>query len=204
MSATPRHHHPLFVRALGLSPLIALSDTAIKGVAVAVVLGLTLVATAALGALLRRWTVRELRLVQHLIIAASVVSCIDLLLQAWLYALHAALGPYVAVLAVNALVFDGAQGPAARAGVRQATAAALACAGRVLVTTAVLAVGRELIGHGRVFGDGYLLSGALAAPVPAAGLMLVTLPAGGLIAFGLLAAARNMFDATHRAGTPGR
>ncbi len=201
--------NPLLCRGLGLTGAVALSDTLVKAAAIGAIMFVAALVGAAWMASTRRFVAVELRVLWHLLAAATLLAIVDLVLQAHCHALRAALGVYLPVLVASALLFDCGAG-AAEARLPGALARAAAQGGAVLVTVLVLGAVRELAGHGAWLTDVALLTGASGpAPAPPAGLVVATLPAGGLLALAALAAARNAWaGAAHPeqggAGAPGR
>lgn len=192
--------NPLLVRALGLTPVLAVGDTVLRAVAAGAALAAVLALAEALMAAGRRWVAPEAWILQCALVAGVAAAIVARLLAAWNHPLHAALGPYLPALAASALVFDRAAGVAARSTVALALADAARHALAILVAAALLGAVRELAAYGTLFGDLALIAGDGAATAPPRGLAIAALPAGGLLAAGLLAAARNAVSAS----APGR
>lgn len=185
------------LRLSGLAPLLAVSDTALSGLATGLIFLTVLLAAGVTASLLRRLAPPAQMHVYLLLIAATWVTLVDLSLQAWCYPLREHLGVYLYVLAVNAALFHHLErsfttsppGRGARAGLRAGLAAT------ALLTLAGTA--RELAGRGGVLTNPELLpgSGALAPSlqVADAGLHLFNGAAGALLMAGLLLGAHGCF-----------
>ena len=96
--------NPALVQLLGLSPLLAIAATATLGLALGAITALTLIAAAALHQRLGRSLPTTQQPLAALMIAAAVVSVLDLLLQLMLPALRGALGPYLPLVAGNCVL----------------------------------------------------------------------------------------------------
>lgn len=195
--------HPVLVRLLGLTPLLAVSDAAVTALTLAVVLTITLVLSSAAVSLGRALVPPEVRLPVHGVITATVVAGLQLLLQAWSLPLADRLGIYLALVAMSSLVLAHLQETALPStplramgsGLRNGIAAAwvLLLLGSV---RELLARGSWLDGLGLVPGWGGAL---LSLPVDYRGLQLAASPAGGLLVLAGLVAATNAIG-RHRAG----
>jgi len=154
-----------WLTAVSLAPLLGATQTLLNACAIA---GLSVLLIAlhqvAMGALRRALTDHS-RLLASVLLAATLVTCLDLSLRAWALPLHQALTPYPMLIAVQCLVFEHARTD--RQHWRQ-TARLLG--GFILLCTALGAI-RELAGW--------------------AGLRLATLLPGALFLLGLLLALYN-------------
>ena len=130
-----------------------------------------------------------------LLISAAWVSIIDLLLQAWCYALRNELGIYLLLLAMNTTILFRLEASTRQKSFRESARANLkaALAGAALLTATGLL--RELLVQGGILTDLHLLSPVehLAFLQPlylfTSGLHLFDSSAGAFIVFGLLLAA---------------
>jgi len=163
---------------LGLCPLLAVTNTVINGLGLGLATILTLVFTNLAVSLARGLLRPEIRIPAYVLIIASVVTVIQLLMQAWLYASRNAPLPSVADGLATGLGF-------------------------CLALVALGAV-REVLGRGTLMSQAGLMFGDLGASLKLTiipdhpGFLLALLPPGAFIGLGLLIAAKNWFDA-HRA-----
>lgn len=187
------------VMLLGVCPLLAASDTAVKavGIGFATVVALTL--TNVLAWLLRRATGDEVRLPALLLIVAALVGTIDLVLRAWLPGLHAVLGPCIPLVAVTCVLLGRTDADAQDRGMVPVAFDGLAAGSRVLSMLLAIGALREFAGAGTLFaGAGATLHlPALEVSFAAAPrFLLATLPAGAFLAFAVLVAAQQRRRAT--------
>jgi electron transport complex protein RnfE len=147
----------------------------------------TLTATALLG----RTPSAAARLLLATTVAAALVTCLDLASHALLPALHAALGPFVLLIAPATLLFAHARAPAPPRSLATALAAGLAVVG-VFVALGAL---REVIGRGTLLADAALLAGLDGAAwrirLAGAGVLAAAFVPGALLALAALLALRN-------------
>jgi len=196
------HNNPGLVQLLGLCPLLAVTNTAINGLGLGIATLLVLVGSNVFVSLIRPLLRPEIRIPAFVLIIASLVTAIDLTLQAWFAGLSQNLGIFVPLIVTNCTLLARAEAFASRQPMGPALVDGLAQGiGFALVLIALGAL-RELLGQGTLFADADLLLGPWAAGlsvqiVPEGwGLLLAILPPGAFILLGLLVALRQRIVAT--------
>lgn len=177
--------HPVTVLFLGAVPALAASADvrAALGMSLAVLIVL-LASTLVLG-LLRKLIPAEAKLPAAVLTVAGFAAMTQMLLNAFLPTAAAMLGVYLAVLAVDLMLFAGAE-DALSAGLGGACVRALLRAVCFAVFVFVLAALREIFGSASFAGHGIPALQSVRIP-------LLAQPAGGLILFSLLLAVVNRF-----------
>lgn len=148
------------VQLLGLCPLLAVTSTATNalGLGLATTLVLTLTNTAI--SALRRWMPAEVRIPIYVMIIASVVSVVQMLINAYAFGLYQSLGIFIPLIVTNCIVIGRAEAFAARNSI--AISALDGFAIGLGATSAMFVLGslREIIGNGTLFdGADQLLGG---------------------------------------------
>lgn len=203
----------VFTQMLSLCPALAVTSGATQGLGMGSATMAVLVASNVLVALLRGWITAEVRIPAFVLIIATLVTVVDLAMNAWLHELHKVLGLFIPLIVVNCLILGRAESFASKNGVVASAIDGLAMgAGFTLALTALGAV-RELGGSGTLFAGAATLLGPAMAPLqmrlyPGDGALVLILPAGGFIVLGLLIAAKRTLDVRSvarraTAGTPG-
>lgn len=193
--------NPGLVTLLGLCPLLAVSNTTINALGLGLATLFTLLITNASVSLLRHRIPPPVRLPLHVLIIATTVTIVELLMQAWLPSLQAALGIFLPLIVTNCLILGRAEAYASRNNVIAATHDAFATGTGFLLVLVTLGACRELIGQGTLLADATFLFGAGADRLTVQlfdaqhGLLLALLPPGAFIALGLLLAVRNVIEA---------
>jgi len=192
--------NPALVKLLGLCPLLAVSNSATNALALGIATTLTLLVTNISVSLLRACLNHAVRLPIYVLIIASSVTSIELMMQAWLPALHAALGIFLPLIVTNCLIIGRAEAFASR----QSTAAAAidALAMGLGFTWVLICLGaiREVMGQGTLFDDARLLLGDFASGWTLKLLssehtvLIALLPPGAFLILGLLLALKNVID----------
>lgn len=192
--------NPGLVQLLGLCPLLAVSSsiTNALGLGLATIFVLTLSNMAI--SCIRRIVKPDVRIIIYVIVIASLVTCVQLVMEAFTPDLYAKLGLYVGLIVTNCIIIARAEVFAAKN--TPILAAADGLANGLGFTLVLLAVGtfREILGHGTVFsGLGELVglpgeAFTLQVLPQDSGLLLAILPPGAFITLGLLLALKNAVD----------
>lgn len=192
--------NPALVKLLGLCPLLAVSNTATNALALGIATTLTLLITNVSVSMLRTYLMHAIRLPIYVLIIASAVTSIELLMQAWLPALHASLGIFLPLIVTNCLIIGRAEAFASRQNLPAAAVDALAMG--VGFTWVLICLGaiREVIGQGTLFNDAQWLLGDVATDWTLRLLstehtvLIALLPPGAFLILGLLLALKNLID----------
>lgn len=198
-----RDRNPVVARLLGVCPLLAVSDSVLKGVVFGAffvtVLWLTAIVAATLGSLMAR-PLRPLFLQAS---SAAIVGVMASLVMAKWFDFGAMFGVYLAIVAVNCLVLDEAAEFAARQHFGAAIRSTLVSSGLIVASLALFAAVRELAAYGTLLHDTHLLDPALESSAWIAGpLPVLAAPAGALILMGLGIAALNAVSPGASDGEP--
>ncbi|MDR3371240.1 electron transport complex subunit E [Rhodoferax sp.] len=190
----------VFNQMLSLCPTLAITSAAVQGLGMGLATMAVLIASNAFVALLRNVITNEVRIPAYVLIIATLVTLVDLTMNAWLHQLHQVLGLFIPLIVGNCLVLGRAESFASKNTVVMSALDGLAMgAGLTLALTTMGAV-REVLGSGTLFaGASTLLGPALAGLemrlYPGDGALVMILPAGGFVVLGLLISAKRALDA---------
>jgi electron transport complex protein RnfE len=199
------------VQLLGLCPLLAVTSTVINGLGLGIATLITLVLSNSIVSLIRGFVRNEVRLPVFVLIIASVVTIIELTIQAMFYELYLVLGIFIPLIVTNCAIIGRAEGFASRNPVGPAALDGLMMGLGFLVVLVVLGGMREIIGFGTLFAHAELMFGdgakALLIEINPdyPGFLLAVLPPGAFFGLALLIVAKNWFDlrpATQQQSTP--
>lgn len=185
---------------LGLCPLLAVTTTVVNGLALGVASAAVVVVASTTMAALRRVLLPGARLPLALLILATLVTVVDLLMEAMFYDLHGMLGIFVPLIVVNSGLLAHAENVASRRSVAFTFVSALATGLGFLLAFIALGALREIVGHGTLLSGIELLAGdgyrGLTLELPVGGMLVAILPPGAFFGLGLLLALRNRLTAT--------
>lgn len=145
--------NPVFVQALGMCSVLAVSNTAINALAMGVATMTVLVLSNLAVSLLRKQIPQEVRIVTYILIIASLVTIIDRLIQAISIDVHRALGAFVSLIVVNCIILGRAEAFASTNGPWSSLRDALGMGLGYVLALFCLGAVRELIGSGSLFGS---------------------------------------------------
>ncbi|MFT5138661.1 MAG: electron transport complex protein RnfE [Lysobacterales bacterium] len=195
------HQNTGLVVLLGLCPLLAVSGTVINGLGLGLATMLTLMASNLSVSLLRGLLRPEIRIPAFVLIIASVVTALELLMQAWLYDLYRILGIFIPLIVTNCAIIGRAEVFASKNRPLPSLIDGFATGLGFCLTLVLLGALRELTGRGTLFADAHLMFGSIGEKMTITvvpdhpGFLLAILPPGAFIGLGLLIAARNWWHA---------
>ena len=180
--------NPVLVQLLGMCSTMAITTSFFNGLGMGVSVLIILTLSNIFIALLRKIIPNEVRIACFIVVIAGFVTCVDLLLKAFLPSLSASLGVFIPLIVVNCIILGRAEGFASKNGVGASTVDGICQGiGYTLVLIAMCVV-REFLGSGK-FGGGLLAGGAGVTIFPEEfGIKILTLPVGGFLTLGALIA----------------
>ena len=178
--------NPVFVAVLGMCPALAVTNSAINGLAMGLATTFVLVSSSTLVSLFRNVIPKQVRITSFIVIIATFVTIVDLLLAAWVPDIHKELGAFIALIVVNCLILGRQEAFASKNKIGLAISDAAGMS--VGFTFALLCIGmiREVLGSGSLFN--VLLFGDNFEPW-----IIMILPPGGFLALGFLLLFFNWF-----------
>lgn len=189
---------------LGLCPLLAVTGTVVNAIGLGLATTLTLIFSNLSVSLLRGVLRPEIRIPAYVLIIASVVTVIQLLMQAWFHDLYRVLGIFIPLIVTNCAIIGRAEAFASRNPPLAALLDGLATGLGFTLALVLLGAMREIIGHGTLFSQASLMFGEIGGMLQVTlvpdhpGFLLAMLPPGAFIGLGLLIAARNWLDSRPR------
>ncbi|MGR5336507.1 electron transport complex subunit E [Vibrio gigantis] len=193
-------NNPALVQLLGLCPLLAVSSTVTNALGLGIATLLVLVGSNVAVSLVRNHVPKEVRIPVFVMIIASLVTCVQLLMNAYAYGLYLSLGIFIPLIVTNCIIIGRAEAFASK---NEALPAAQDGFWMGLGMTSVLVVlgaMREVIGNGTLFDGADLLLGDWASVLRIQifqfdnSFLLALLPPGAFIGVGFLIALKNIID----------
>lgn len=186
---------------LGMCPTMAVTTSGTNGLGMGLATTAVLVASNAIVAAIRDFVSHQVRIPVFIALIATMVTLVDMSLNAWFHDLYKVLGLYIALIVANCAVLGRAEAFAAKAPVLAAATDGLAMG--LGFTGALTAIGlaRELFGAGTLFSQAHLLLGPKFAFMEITvlphygGMLMMILPPAGFLVLGLLLAAKKALEA---------
>ena len=164
--------NPVFVQVLGMCPVLAVTNTAVNGLAMGLATSFVLLMSNVLVSSLRSFIPKQVRIASYILIIATFVTMTDYAIQAISVDLHKSLGAFISLIVVNCLILSRAEAFASKNTIGRSILDALGMG--IGFTFALLCLGavRELLGNGSLFGIAFF-------PERFQDWIIMILPAGG-------------------------
>ena len=197
----------VFSQMLSLCPTLAVTSAATQGLGMGAATMAVLIGSNMLVALLRGLITDEVRIPAFVLIIATLVTIVDLAMNAWLHELHKVLGLFIPLIVVNCLILGRAESFACKNSVAMSALDGFAMGAGFTLALTLMGALREIGGSGTVFSGATNLLGTAMGVLemrfyPGDGALVMILPAGGFIVLGLMIAAKRAMDARKPAPRP--
>jgi electron transport complex protein RnfE len=196
------HQNTGLVVLLGLCPLLAVSNTVVNALGLGLATLLTLCLSNLTVSLCRGILRPEIRIPAFVLIIASVVTVIQLLMQAWFHDLYRVLGIFIPLIVTNCAIIGRAEAFAARNRALPSLVDGFATGLGFCLALLALGAIREVIGRGTLMSQAGLMFGDFGDSLQLTlipdhpGFLLSLLPPGAFISLGLLIATRNWLESS--------
>lgn len=193
-------NNPALVQLLGLCPLLAVTGTVVNALGLGLATMLVLVGSNLCVSLIRNFVPDTVRLPAFVMIIAALVTCVELLSQAFTYDLYLSLGIFIPLIVTNCAILGRAEAFARQNAILPSITDGLMMGLGFTSVLVVLGAMREVIGLGTLFADMNLLLGPIAADwkitlIPDyRGFLFAILPPGAFIGMGILIALKSVID----------
>ncbi len=186
------HHNAVFAQLLGMCPLLGVTTSAENGFWMGLATLLVLVGSNLIVSLVRGFIPDEVRIPAYIVIIASLVTVVELSMNAWMHEMYLILGLFIPLIVVNCAILGRAEAFASKNNVIDSLVDALGMG--LGFTFALLLLGgvRELFGQGELFGFD-----VFGANYP--DMLLFVLPPGAFIALGFILAGVNLINMKRKA-----
>lgn len=194
------NNNPAFVQLLGLCPLLAVTSTFINGLGLGLATTFVLVGSNLTVSLIRDVVRPEIRIPVFVLIIASLVTTVELVMNAFFHDLFRVLGIFIPLIVTNCAIIGRAEAFASRNSVPRSVADGLCMGAGFTAALVVLGSIREIVGHGTLLSQAHMMFGEAARQLETTlipdyrGFLLAVLPPGAFIGLGLLIAAKNTID----------
>lgn len=190
----------VFVQMLALCPTLAVTSSVTNGLGMGLATAAVLVFSNMIISSIRHWVSAEVRIPVYIVLIATLVTLVDMVLNAWAHELYKVLGLFIALIVVNCAILGRAEAFASKSGVAESAWDGLMMGLGFTASLMVIGGVREVLGSGTLFANAHLLLGPAFAFLETTivpdykGFLLMILPPGGFMVVGLLLAAKRVLD----------
>lgn len=185
---------------LALCPLIAVTTSATNGLGMGVATLFVMLAANLTASYFRNVIPPQVRIPTFIILIATLVTLVDMWLNAWMHELYKVLGLFIPLIVTNCAILGRVESFASKNKCLPALADALAMGLGFVWVLVVVGGLREIFGNGTLFAHASLLLGPHFAWMETRilpdyqGVLLLVLPPGGFLVLGLLLAIKRLTD----------
>lgn len=191
----------IFAHMLALCPAMAVTTSGTNGLGMGLATTAVLVCSNVLVATIRNFVSPQVRIPIFVVTIATLVTLVDMSLNAWFHDLYKVLGLFIALIVVNCAILGRAEAFASKSPVLAAAADGLGSGLGLTLAMTLIGLVRELLGAGTLFAQASLLLGQSFAFLETTvvpnygGVLLMILPPGGFLVLGFLLAGKRIIDA---------
>ena len=190
-------NNPVLVQQIGMCATMAITTTLFNGVGMGLSVLIILTCCNVVVSALRKIIPEEIRLAIFVVVIAGFVTIVDLLLQAYIPALSAALGVFIPLIVVNCIIIGRAEAFCQKNSVKDSFFDGIFQGLGYTIVLIIMCVFREFVGSGR-FGGGLIdiangfrftmdgTGGGIQIFPESYGMSIMNLPFGGFLTLGLL------------------
>ena len=189
----------VFGQLLALCPLLAVTGTATNGLGMGLASTAVMVGSGLAVAALRKTIPADVRIPAFILIIATLVTLVDMAMNAWVHDLHKVLGLFIPLIVTNCAILGRAEMFASKQPVRAGAFDGLMMGLGFTLALVALGAVREVLGAGTLFAGAALFLGetfkVIEMNIPAFdGMLLFALPPGGFVVLGFLIAGKRVVD----------
>jgi len=176
--------NPTFRLVLGTCPTLAVTTAVFNGIGMGIAAAAVLIGSNLIISLIKKIVPNEVRIPIYIVVIATFTTIVQMLIQAFSPALDKSLGIYIPLIVVNCIIIARAEAFAAKNPVINSIMDGLGMGIGFTVALTIISSVREILGAGTFLG--MPLFGEAFEPV-----LIMILPPGGFLVFGLSIAAFN-------------
>lgn len=152
--------NPTFVMLLGMCPTLGVTTSAINGLGMGLATMFALMLSNVSISAVKNFIPDIVRIPSFIVIIAAIVTVLEMLMQAYVPALYAALGIYIPLIVVNCIILGRAEAFASKNTVFQSLLDAVGMGIGFTWALTLLGSVREILGNGSLFGWSFVAEDA--------------------------------------------
>ncbi len=148
--------NPVFVLLLGLCPTLGVTSSAINGMAMGLATMAVLICSNMIISAVKKLIPAKVRIPAYIMVIASLVTIVEMMMNAYMQDLYAVLGLFIPLIVVNCLVLGRAESFASKNGIFMSLLDAIGNGLGFTLALTVLGAVREALGNGSFFGISFV------------------------------------------------
>lgn len=176
--------NPIFVQLIGMCSVLAVTTSAINGLAMGLAVTGVLIGSNVVVSLLRKVIPDKIRIPAFIVVIATFVTIVEMFMKAYTQDLYNALGIFIPLIVVNCIILARAEAFASKNNVLASAVDGLGMGLGYTIALLVLSILREILGAGSIFD--IQLFGPSFEPA-----LIFIMPPGAFILLGILIAVFN-------------
>jgi electron transport complex protein RnfE len=194
------HNNVVLAQNIALCPLLAVTSSATNGLGMGLATAAVLIASNVAISLVRSFIPNEVRIPAFIVLIATIVTLVDMTMNAYIHELYKVLGLFIPLIVVNCAVLARAESFASQNPVFPSVIDGLFMGIGFTLGLVLLGGIREILGSGTLFSGASLLLGQNFSFLEMTiiphykGVLLMMLPPGGFIAMGFLMVGKRLLD----------
>ena len=144
--------NPTFVLMLGMCPTLAVTTSAINGLGMGLSTCAVLMMSNLIISILRKIRPDKVRMPAYIVIVASLVTVVELLMQAYVRSLYASLGLFIPLIVVNCIILGRAEAYASKNPPLSSLFDGIGMGLGFTLALTLIGSFREILGKGSIFG----------------------------------------------------
>ncbi len=175
--------NPTFVLLLGMCPTLGTTSSAINGMSMGLATTFVLILSNLIISLIKDYVPDAVRIPCYVVVIASLVTILQMLMQAYVPDIYATLGLFIPLIVVNCIILGRAEAFAAKHGAVDSICDGIGIGIGFTIALTLLGGVREFLGTGAIFGQ--------ALQGEDFGMLMFVLAPGAFIVLGFLIALVN-------------
>ncbi len=180
-------NNPVFKQVLGMCPVLAVTVSAINGIAMGLATAFVLIFSSLIISSIRNLIPTQVRIASYIVVIAAFVTIVDLVMKAQFPELSKSLGPYIPLIVCNCLILGRQEAFASKNPVHRSVVDALGMGAGFTLALFLLGGVREIFGSRTLFGVQVM-------PDMYEPWLVMILPAGAFLTLGLMMGWFNTFS----------
>lgn len=177
--------NPTFVLLLGMCPTLGTTSSAINGMSMGLATTAVLIFSNFLISLIKNLIPDMVRIPSYIVVIASLVTILQMVLQAYVPDVYASLGLFIPLIVVNCIILGRAEAFANKNKVLPSILDGLGMGVGFTLALTLIALIREVLGSGTITLPGCVITVPVISIAP---MRVIAFPAGALLVLGLLKA----------------